>query len=145
MQNKSFQLFAFLLILSFLGPPAAMAKRLPKAVVSSKAGKKFAAPSGVVISAKLRGDRRAINLYMSNLNLAQAVSYTLSYDTNGKGEGIGGSVDPKGIYSTSRELVFGTASSGVYRYHSNITGAKLEVIATLKSGKKIVKRFKIKV
>lgn len=135
-----------LMVFGFFNASFVYAKKLP-----SKSAKKTTkqAPkrggSGVVVSAKLRSDRKAVNVYFANLNLAQSVSYTLSYQTDGKQEGVGGSIDPKGVYSTSRELVFGTASGGVYRYHSNISGAKLEIITNLKSGKKSIKRFKIKV
>ena len=137
----------FILIVLFffgLGITFTEAKMLPKRA-SFKAAKKGRGGSQIVVSAKLRGDRRAVNVYFANLNQASSVAYTLSYQTGGKQEGIGGSIDTRGVYSTSRELVFGTASGGVYRYHSNITNARLEVVTTLKSGKKAIRRFRIKV
>lgn len=142
--------FAFFLILGIVwvtvGFGQVSAKTLPRRVSApGKAVKRANSASFVAVSARLRPDRRALNVYFANLNQAASVTYTLSYQANGNQEGIGGSIDTKGVYSTSRELVFGTASSGVYRYHSNITGARLEVISVLKSGKKAVKRFKIRV
>jgi hypothetical protein len=57
---------------------------------------------------------------------------------------VGGSLDLSSG-SLTRELVFGTASNGVYRYHSNVTNAKLEITSVLKNGQKRIKKFRIKV
>jgi hypothetical protein len=98
------------------------------------------------IKAKFRGDRRAIVVTFTNLSIASSVNYTLTYDNFNKvTQAAGGSV-AKGIAEpVSRELLFGTCSSGVCRYDSGISNAKLVVNYTLKNGKKIVKTFKIRV
>lgn len=67
------------------------------------------------------------------------------YQTDGKDEGISGIIDAGGENSTTRELLFGTCSSGVCRYHANITGMSLEIVSELKTGKKYLRRFKVKV
>lgn len=134
------------MILSPLAIRVSFAKTLPRAIKSQSAKVGKPAVSGtLIVSPKLSRDRKILNVYFANLNKVKSVSYTLTYKTNGKDEGIGGSIQNSGIYSTSRQLVFGTESSGVYRYHSNITGARLEVVAILSSGKKLIKRFTIKV
>lgn len=101
--------------------------------------------SSVGASAYLRADRLALIVNFSNLSRARNVNYTLSYQTNGKDEGIGGSVDISAGNTTSRELLFGTCSSGVCRYHTGLSNMKLEIISELTSGKKTLKRFRIRV
>jgi uncharacterized protein YbcV (DUF1398 family) len=102
-------------------------------------------PAGVGVGARLRADRRAIIVNFSNLNKAAEVSYSLMYETNGETQGVNGSLDLAAGNTATRELVFGTASNGVYRYHTNITNAKLEVTSILSSGQKRIRRFRIKV
>lgn len=101
--------------------------------------------SGVVIAVSLRGDRQAVNVFFSNLSKAKAVSYTLVYQSQGVDKGVSGSIDLSVGNTTNRELVFGTASAGVYHYDTGITNAKLEVVTELVSGKKTLRRFRIKV
>lgn len=142
MLKKGVITFLIFFILVFFVPEST-AKRLPRAGSGVKRVRSGGA--SVIVSAKLRADRRAINAYFANLNLASSVTYSLTYKTDGKVEGVGGSIDTAGVYSTSRELVFGTESGGVFKYHSNITDAKLEVVSTLKSGKKAIRRFRVRV
>ena len=101
--------------------------------------------SGVGVSAYLRSDRLALVVNFSNLSKANNVSYTLSYQTNGKEEGIGGSIDSSGGNSASRELLFGTCSGGVCRYHTGLTNMKLEVTTELASGRRTLRRFRVRI
>lgn len=103
------------------------------------------AVSGISVSPRLRADRKALNVYFSGLSRANSVSYTLIYTTNGKDEGVGGSIDSSVGDAATRELFFGTCSSGVCRNHTNITNMRLEVTSDLTNGKKTLKRFRIKV
>ena len=105
---------------------------------------KKSVPSGVGISVRLRGDRKALLVSFSNLAKAKNVSYMLIYKTNGKDEGAGGSVNSSSS-SATRELLFGTCSSGVCRYHTGITDMRLEVTTELTSGRKTMRRFRIRV
>lgn len=140
--RKIITLTALTLIIIF-SVESIQAKVLPR---FQKSAKKTATYStGPVISAKLRGDHKALNLNISNANKASSISYTLSYKTNGKDEGVAGTIDTAGQSSLSRELLFGTCSSGVCRYHTGITNAVLEATSTLTSGKRVLKRFRIKV
>lgn len=100
--------------------------------------------TGISVTPKIRSDRQALLIYFGNLQNANSVSYMLIYQTNGQQEGAGGSVTASEGNTTSRELLFGTCSKNVCRYHQNITNMKLEVTAELKSGKKLIKRYKIK-
>lgn len=104
-----------------------------------------AVTSGVGIRPSLRGDRRALNVYFSNLSKVKSVSYMLIYQANGVDKGAGGTIDVTKGDSINRELIFGTESSGVYRYDEGIANMKLEVTTELLNGKKTLKRFRIKV
>lgn len=121
-----------------------------KVLPQAKSNRKIAAPkkssgTGITVTPKLRADRKALNVYFANLQNAETVSYMLIYKTNGQEEGAGGSVNPSLGNTSSRELLFGTCSKNVCRYHQNITNMKLEVTAQLKSGKKLIKRYKIRI
>lgn len=122
------------------------AKVLPQA---AKIGKPTTtaktASTSISVSPRLRGDRKALIVYFSNLQNAKSVSYSLTYDTAVQPEGAIGSVNLNGPTNTSVELLFGTCSKNVCRYHTGISNAKLEVSYTAKSGNKYIKRFKIKV
>ncbi|OGK24415.1 hypothetical protein A2954_02890 [Candidatus Roizmanbacteria bacterium RIFCSPLOWO2_01_FULL_37_12] len=118
------------------------AKLLPRFRTVSKKGVGFS--SGVVVSPRLRPDRKALNVFFNNLSKAKNITYTLIYQTDGKDEGISGSIDSSSGNSTTRELLFGTCSAGVCRYHTNLSGMKLEIETTLLNGKKTLKRFKIR-
>lgn len=102
--------------------------------------------STIGISPKLRADRRALIISFSNLQNTTSVSYLLTYKQgNGQQEGAGGALSLSGATAQSAEVLFGTCSKNVCRYHTGITDARLEVTYALKNGKKYIKRYKIKV
>lgn len=101
--------------------------------------------AGIGVSPVLRSDRHALNVYFSNLQNAKSVSYFLIYKTSTQDEGAGGTLNLSGGSSQSAELLFGTCSKGVCRYHTGIKNAKLEVTYTNKSNKKYIKKYRIKV
>lgn len=120
------------------------AKVLPQSKSNTKTVVKKSQGSGISVAPKLRRDRQALIVNFGNLQNAQSVSYMLVYKTNGQSEGAGGSVKPSEGNAT-RELLFGTCSKNVCRYHPNITNMSFEVTTKLTSGKKLIKRYKIKV
>ncbi len=132
-----------ILLTLFLAAPA-HAKLLPR-FQNSKTVSKKTTSSGVGISPKLGSDRKALSIYFNNLKNARNLTYTLIYQTNGKDEGVSGSIDSSAGNSASRKLLFGTCSSGVCRYHPGLSNMRLEVITELLSGKKTLKRFRIRV
>lgn len=142
---KNLILYLLITFLFFSCSYGVNAKLLPRFQGGSAVKKTTYVASGLVVSAKLRGDRQALFVYFSNLNKVTSVTYTLMYQTNGKDEGVSGTMDATGGNSTSRELLFGTCSSGVCRYHQNLSNMKLEVTSTLTSGKQTIKRFRIRV
>ncbi len=110
--------------------------------VTYAAAKKSSFPIGV--SAKASKDKTSITATFSNLKGVTSISYILSYDTNGKSEGAVGTIKPKNSKPISRKLLLGTCSSGVCRYHKNITKATLEVTVKTKKGSSS-KTFPIKI
>jgi hypothetical protein len=135
--NKRHFWLACLVFLLISASPVQAKKKLFGSVTVSKS------TAGVVVRPRLRADRLALLIDFSNLNLAKSVDYLLSYESNGVDQGVAGSIKPEGS-STNRELLFGTCSKNVCRYHQNITGMKLVVTINLKSGKKIIKPFRVK-
>lgn len=119
------------------------AKLLPRFTKTSNIGQRVVS-SGLVVSPKLRGDRQALVLTLSNLQKVKNVTYTLMYQTNGVDQGVGGSLDSSSGSNVTRELLFGTCSD-VCRYHSNITGMKLEIVSKLPNGRQTLRRYRIRV
>ena len=128
----------------FFSTSSVQAKVLPRFAKSATKTTTAKSTGGIKSSVKFMAGKTGITVNFSNLTAAKTVSYTLSYATNGKQEGVVGSV-PTTSVATSRELLFGTCSSGTCKYHKNITNASLTINTTLLSGKKTVKRFKLKV
>ena len=118
---------------------------LPQASKATKSLSVGRAAAGIYITPKLRRDRKALIVYFSGLQNATSVSYVLTYKTSVQDEGAMGSLNLDGKSTQSVELLFGTCSKNVCRYHTGIKDAKLEVTYTLKNGKKYVKRYRIKV
>ena len=101
--------------------------------------------SGLSVLPRLRSDRKALIVTFNNLQKVKNATYTLIYQTNGKDEGVSGMVDSSSGNSLTRELLFGTCSSGVCRYHANISKMRLEILSELPSGRKSIKRFRVKI
>lgn len=136
-------LVSLLLLSSFTY--ALAARKLPRVAPRTATTSKVLPTKGVTVKVRFRADRRAIIASFTNLSVASSVSYTLTYDSNGSTQGAGGSITPGTVEPIERELIFGTCSHGVCRYDTGIKNAKLVVITTLKSGKKISKSFKLKI
>lgn len=142
---KKFSILLFILFSLLIFAKDAQAKVLPQAAKNGqKAVTKSSAGSGINVTPRLRSDKRAITVYFSNLQNAKSVNYTLTYDTSTQQEGAIGSLNLGGT-RTSQELLFGTCSKNVCRYHTGVNNVKLEVSYSLKTGKKYIKRYKVKV
>lgn len=139
-------IFVLLFVFS-LFPQGASAKVLPQAKSGTKsvAPKSSAGTTNISVNPRLRGDRKALLISFRNLQNSTNVSYALIYTTEGREEGAGGSVRKDEGNSATRELLFGTCSKNVCRYHTNMKNVKLEVTGQLKSGKIFTKRYRIKI
>ena len=143
---KLSSLLVILFLFLYFSNTTAEAKTLPQAKNSKQTGVVTkTSGSGIGISPRLRADRKALLAYFSNLQNAKSVSYQLAYTTNGQEEGAGGSLTLDGGTTATRELLFGTCSKNVCRYHTNITNMRFEVNYTLTNGKKYLKRYRIRV
>lgn len=141
------QLIFIVLLFIFLFPQTVQAKVLPqaKSTIKTNTATKNVKASGITISPKLRADRRALVVYFSNLQNASNVSYMLTYQTYAQDEGAMGALNLTGAANQNTELLFGTCSKNVCRYHTGIKNAKLEISYTTTSGKKYLRKYKIKV
>lgn len=137
--------FLSILVVFFVFGSLVEAKLLPRFTKTGKTAGQRIVSSGLVVSPKLRRDRLALIITLSNLQKVNNVTYTLMYQTNGKDEGVSGTIDSSAGSSVTRELLFGTCSAGVCRYHQNITDMKLEIVSELPNGKQTLKRYRIRV
>lgn len=152
---KSLSILLIILLSLFFFAENIEAKVLPQATKSTQKQTVVKTNgTGISVYPKLRADRRALIVNFANLQNATSVSYTLTYKqslrsddlrTAVQEEGAIGTLNLGGSSNASQELLFGTCSKNVCRYHTNISNARLEVSYTSKSGKKYVKRYRIKV
>lgn len=146
----SIKMFSVLVVPVFLltfFAKSAEAKVLPQSIkptISNSVAKKSSVGGSIGVYPRLRGDRRALVVNFTNLQNATLVSYMLRYQTDTQEEGAMGGVNLTNS-SATQELLFGTCSKNVCRYHTGIHDARLEVSYTSKSGKKYLKKYKIKI
>ena len=124
---------------------------LSNATVNADAARRRVRPqpgaisTGVSSAIRFLDDRRAIIINLTGLNLANSITYTLTYTANDVPQGAQGTITPAlGENSTIREVLFGTCSKNVCTYHQNITNARLEIVSKLKTGRIIVKPYLLK-
>ena len=146
MRNVSFLLVTVISVLFFVR--VAEAKVLPqagRAPITGIAIKSTGTTIGVY--PRFRADRKALVVSFTNLQNAKSVSYSLVYSQGplGQQEGAGGALNLIGQTTNKVELLFGTCSAGVCKYHTGIKDARLEVSYTSVNGKKYLKKFKLKV
>lgn len=142
---KELSIFLIIFLTSFIFAQNTQAKILPQSVKTQteKTTTKFG--TTITVSPKLRADRRALIVNFAKLQNAKAVSYMLRYTQASQEEAAMGALNLSGQTTQTIELLFGTCSKNVCRYHTNIKNAKFEVSYTSKLGKKYLKKFKIKV
>jgi len=143
-----FSLFSFL-SLFLLTSTDTHAKLLPRfqgssGSSSSSSAAPVASSKTVAVSPRYLPGKSGLKVFFGSLQNATSVSYILTYETNGKAEGVSGSVKPS-EGNTSRDLLFATCSSGVCNNHGKITNMRLEVTSKLKSGKTSIKRYRMRV
>lgn len=114
-------------------------------IPSSVGAKAKPAPkkTNVIISPVLAKSKKSVSVYFANLQKVSSIQYELSYLTNGKPEGAGGTISTKKKYSLSRTILFGTCSNKVCRYHSKLRKATLTVIITFTNGTRLTRKFKL--
>ncbi|MDO8658764.1 MAG: hypothetical protein Q7K55_08535 [Candidatus Levybacteria bacterium] len=146
--KKSNILFSLIIsgLIFSLNAQLADAKLLPQAKGTTSTIKRVVNSKSISIFPKLRRDRKALNVSFSNLSFAKSVEYSLIYQTGDREEGAGGSINMQTEKNgATRELLFGTCSKNDCRYHANIKNMRLEVISDLKTGKKTIRRYRIRI
>lgn len=145
---KNFSILLITLFFMFLFARNAEAKLLPQAgKISGKqaSATKNSAGTGISVYPRLRPDKKALIVNFANLKNATSVSYFLTYKTGTQEEGAMGGINLTGASNQTQELLFGTCSKNVCRYHTGIHDARLEVSYTSITGKKYLKKYKIKI
>jgi|SRR3989344_5361532 len=112
---------------------------------SLQAAKKSKAIKNVGVYTQLLRGKTGVNVSLTNTQGASSILYMVSYTTNGKPEGAGGTVYPKNKKSIVRRIIFGTCSSGVCRYHKNVKNVTVSVEITYKNGRASSKRYRVKI
>jgi hypothetical protein len=142
--KKIFLLSAFLgvfLLLAALPVEAGrprQAKNKPNSQISA-----LTASMGIRAWVRFRPDRRAVLVNFSGFNKLKSVSYDFFYKSNGVSQGAEGTVALDD--ADTKTLLFGTCSSGVCTYHTNITDAYLKITSILKDNRKVIKTYRLKV
>jgi hypothetical protein len=136
---------SFLIIVFFLLlPQSALALKIRSSRGASST-RVYSTAGRVGSSVKFNGGRNGVIISFSGLSNAKSVTYTLSYNTNGIAQGAMGTISNITTSTDTRELLFGTCSGGVCRYHQNITNAKLVITSKLNSGYTTRKTYKIRI
>ncbi|MBI5452429.1 hypothetical protein HY945_03125 [Candidatus Gottesmanbacteria bacterium] len=140
-RKLSIILLIFIAVVTFGIPSATYAakKFVPKKVTRAKVS-----AGSIPAIVRYRGDRQGILLSFLNFNGLKSASYSFTYETNGNPQGAGGTITAANNPTAQRELLFGTCSSGVCRYHYNLTNARLILTAKTTNGRTISKSYRIK-
>lgn len=147
MHKKVYLLGIYILFLFFVVSILAQnveAKVLPQANKAAQAPVSSVKDNRISISGYM-SDRRHLVINFSNLQNASAVSYALTYKTSTQDEGAMGALNLGGSSSQTIKLYFGTCSKNDCREHVGIKNAELDISYTLKSGKKYLREYKIKI
>ena len=99
---------------------------------------------GARAAIKFRPDRLGLIINFASFGKAVSATYTLTYQSNGIPQGAIGTAKPNNA-GQPRELLFGTCSGGICRWHTNITSARLTIDSKLSSGLVIRKPYRIKI
>ena len=135
----------FLLIFAFLSfPKTALALKV-RTKRGGSGGGSYLLSNRVNYSVRFNPNRTGIIISFSGLTNATSVNYSLSYNANGIPQGAMGTITNQEVSVDTRELLFGTCSGGVCRYHTNITNAKLVITSKLKSGYTTRKTYRIRI
>lgn len=140
-----FLLAASLLLAGWMPSPASAAKKFGGSKNTAPVAKaKSSSSSRVPSTVRYRPDKNGVFLSFSNFSGIESVAYSFTYTGNGLPQGIGGTIAAGSNPTASRELLFGTCSSGACTYHRNLKDAKLTLTAKFANGKIATKIYRIK-
>jgi hypothetical protein len=139
------KLVVFLLILTFFSfPQTALALKV-RTKRGGSTGSSYLLSNRVNYSVRFNPNRTGLIISLSGLTNATSVTYSLNYDANSIPQGAMGTITSPEVSTDTREVLFGTCSGGVCRYHTNITNAKLIITSKLKSGYTTRKTYRIRI
>ena len=139
------KLIIFLLIFAFFSFPETTLALKARTKRGGSGGGSYLLSNRVGYSVRFNSTRTGLIISFSGLTNANSVNYSLSYETNGISQGAMGTITNPEVSVDTRELLFGTCSGGVCRYHQNITNAKLVITSKLKSGYTTRKTYRIRI
>ena len=139
------KLIIFLLIFAFFSFPETTLALKTRTKRGASGGGSYLLSNRVNYSVRFNPNRTGIIISFSGLTNATSVNYSLSYNANGIPQGAMGTITNPEVSTDTRELLFGTCSGGVCRYHQNITNAKLVITSKLKSGYTTRKTYRIRI
>ena len=142
MKKLLITLIAFLILFTLFANAWAAKKRPPRSRGGAPVTRTYT--RGIRTSVKFRPDRRGLLINFSGFGNIVSATYTLTYSANGVPQGAMGTVTPE-TGGEQREVLFGTCSHGVCRYHTNITGARLVIDSKLSSGLIVRKPYRINI
>ena len=145
MLKKLIVFFLILVFLSFPETTLALKVRSKRGSPVSSKGNSYLLSNRVGYSVRFNSTRTGLIISFSRLTNATSVKYSLSYNTNGIPQGAMGTITNAEVSTDTREILFGTCSGSVCRYHSNITNAKLVITSKLKSGYTTRKTYRIRI
>lgn len=97
------------------------------------------------ISVKFLPSHLGITVVVQNTGSTSSISYSLTYFSRGIEQGADGAIKLD-ANTVSKQLIFGSCSTNNNcRYDTQITDAKLTVTTTLKTGRRVIKPFKLKI
>lgn len=131
-------IFSLLMFISSNQTEAAK-KFIPKKNVAKKS-----ISSNIPVKVSYRPDKLGLLLAFSNFKGIETANYSFTYSSNGIPQGVGGTITSSNNPTSARELLFGTCSSAVCTYHSNLLNAKISITAKFANGRTITKNFRIK-
>lgn len=138
--RKISRLAVVLFLFSYFTPKVFAAKKF----VPKKNAVRYTSSSGIPSIVRYQPNRLGLNLSFSNFRGLESVSYSLTYNTNGIAQGIGGTITTANNPTATRELLFGTCSRGACRYHYNLSNARLILTAKYTNGRTTTKSYRIK-
>jgi len=139
------KLIIFLLIFAFFSFPETTLALKARTKRGGSGGGSYLLSNRVGYSVRFNSTRTGLIISFSGLTNANSVNYSLSYNANGIPQGAMGTITNQEVSVDTRELLFGTCSGGVCRYHTNITNAKLVITSKLKSGYTTRKTYRIRI
>ena len=100
--------------------------------------------SSIYVAPTYLKSKNSVRVTFSGLKNVSKVTYTLSYNGNGVGQGVVGSFTPSNKNVITRDMYLGTCSGKVCIKHKNIKNIQIQVTTTYKNKSQTTKSQNIK-